>query len=227
MYVGVKADQVEHAYVVWVDVMGTKNIMLASPVRAANHILRLQGFAIEARKKIGNTSSIDLYPMNDGVFVVSSCSCKDSMKAFLRLMFRRLAENFLESDKKHKFLVRGAIACGKVFTHKVLSAGLEYKIDGKLLVGLPLIQAFQAEKKSPPFGLYVHESARDGFSYLWHEWWGKNYHEEQAVARKLFKGLNEYFEWAEKMSSRIPYPIDKIRRHKEMSEEYFGFSESI
>ena len=58
-------------------------------------------------------------------------------------------------------LAKGTLQHGSQISSEVspvMASRVGYKQH--LLFGMPMIQAFNAEKNAPPFGIYIHESAR-------------------------------------------------------------------
>jgi hypothetical protein len=97
-----------------------------------------------------------------------------------------------------------------------------------ILLGMPLVQAYTAEKGAPPFGVHVHESVR-AFGQigthrvtvpLW-RWWSKNA-DSMRIAAALVPSLRSYFEWCRKNPVTSGYPPHRIDAHRVLAEEYFG-----
>jgi hypothetical protein len=101
----------------------------------------------------------------------------------------------------------------------------------RVLLGIPLVQAFEEEKKAAPFGLAVHESAR-AFAPVSEQpipmahwrWWQYDesrgsLSEQVAVLRSR---LTEYYDWCEKHADMILYEQDDIARHRSLAEQYFS-----
>lgn len=133
---------------------------------AANFVFKLHITVLESVDALRSRQRTDLrlYPVMDGVYFVTSD--QRALFRFLQQVFGRLASEFVETtEMRHRFLVRGALACGPVVhgfqlpesASATLAAHPEYQ--SSVLLGLPMIQAYLAERLAPPFSVYVHESA--------------------------------------------------------------------
>ena len=89
-----------------------------------------------------------------------------------------------------------------------------------LLFGLPMIQVFNAEKNAPPFGVYIHESARktDGLKGRYYHWCSND-----EIKNNLKNQLQLYFSWCRLHSPYLRLEITKIS-HYELIEDYFSNS---
>jgi len=92
-----------------------------------------------------------------------------------------------------------------------------------LVFGMPIIQAYESEKHAPPFGIFIHESARSfapndekPIPHIWLLWANK------TTAESLKTKLVEQYEWYSEHSQTQSYPKDRIEFHKKMPEEYFA-----
>jgi len=223
-------------YVGWIDAMGIQSAMGRSMDAAANFIFKLHITVLQSVDALPSRQrkSLDLYPVMDGVYFVTSD--QQALYTFLRRVFRSLAEEFNgTTEMRHRFLVRGALACGPVVHGReltpeasaVLQAHPTYR--DSILLGLPMIQAYLTERMAPPFSVYVHESARafapDPFEPIRATWWRwfRASHNDQwlALASKLHTELGRYFDWCKNRSSEINYEIASIEKHKQLAKEYF------
>ena len=152
-------------------------------------------------------------------------------------VFGRLAREFVETtEMRHRFLVRGALACGPVVHGRqlpavasaTLAAHPEYR--SSILIGLPMIQAYLAERLAPPFAMYVHESARAfapgalrTIRATWWRWFTTP--EDQRwpdLAPRLRNELHAYFKWCEERALEIGYDPESINKHRALSDQYFA-----
>lgn len=94
-----------------------------------------------------------------------------------------------------------------------------------------MVLAHNAEKLAPPFGIYVDDTAKcypalcpnsDG-SYISNlfQWWIMD-DEAREIASALYDQVLFYLSKGETHSVGMGYPIEAIRRHKELAVEYFG-----
>lgn len=164
----------------------------------------------------------------DGVYAVSES--QSAILRFLTAVFQRLAELFVTTpDNHHRFLVKAALAYGPVLcgqdvpaqANTTLSQNLNYR--DSLLLGMPVVQAYLGERSAPPFGVFVHESAR-AFApvdqrplfCLWWNW----FQQSQPLAVQLRTELLGYFEWCQARALAIAYDVERIKVHKEQASQY-------
>lgn len=214
----------ENAYVAWLDVMGVRAIMSRSLPITANFVFKLHVATLEARG-----DNIHLYPVMDGVYVVSSQ--KSSLCSFLKSVFSRIADVFVSTpEMQHRFVIRAAIAYGPVAHGRGLGDDASHTLHknptyrDSLLLGMPMIQALESEPKAPPFGIYTHETARafapageEPFHFTWWHWFTPEWAE---LARDLADELDAYFKWCAERSQAIEYESGRIEAHRRMSREY-------
>ena len=215
----------ENEYVCWIDLMGTKSIMGHSLEMAANYICRLHAAILDS---IDGTEQ--LYPMIDGMYITTPS--KQSMLNFLRKVFKKLSQEFIEaSENQHRFIPKAAIAYGPVvhgkhITKKVNLALSENKtIKESLLFGIPVIAASQGERNAPPFGIYVDQSARmfapsptKPLPYIWYKW----FNPKDAIRNQLKEKIENYYEWCLANYYTLTYSQDRIKEHKAMAMEYLS-----
>jgi hypothetical protein len=153
----------KNQYVGWLDIMGAGYLMSISLERTANVIARLHMAAELARTQTGLQGAI--LPVNHGMFVFSDG--KGAITELLQNVMVILAARFLQTKhQQDRFLVRGGIAYGPVINGDQLKNGIgSTKVGGtnimtNVFFGSPVIQAYETERRAPPFGIAVHESAR-------------------------------------------------------------------
>lgn len=220
------AVQQSNAYVAWVDALGTKSALLVSHARAANFVMRIHAAALDANPP----TDLSLFPMNDGVFI--RADTWDPLRKFLERMFRRLAVTFLlEQNPQHRFMVRGAVAFGPLSSGSQLHGGNSTLTGAPdhsagIILGMPLAQAVEAERLAPPFGVFIHESARafapsgdKPLCYALWRWWGDKDSDIEAGMREA---LPEYFAWARRNPLTSQYPAPAVDKHALAASEYFG-----
>jgi len=104
----------------------------------------------------------------------------------------------------------------------------EYK--NSILVGLPMIQSYINEKYAPPFGIYIHESARsfapegeDPFVHKWWQWFrAGQYGWTNKKTELLSEAMESYFKFASDNTINLDYPEEDINRHRNMFREYLS-----
>lgn len=207
-------------YVLWIDIMGTRNRMSTSVRTSTMFICRLHACILDHK-----TSGLHVYPMMDGAYVTSKSA--DEMEKFIISAFNDIYDTFVaESDDLHRFIVKGALAYGPIVHGSEIPetcSAIFTKNTGYLqgvLFGVPMIQANKGEKLAPPFGVYCDESARmasNKFSFVWYKWLKDN-----EKKKDMLKQLDKYFEYASKHTYELEYPKEKISEHEEKAKQYFG-----
>jgi Spy/CpxP family protein refolding chaperone len=227
-YLGDESGPQKSRYVLWVDIMGSQGKMLRNVRTASIPLMKLHVAALNAKKK--TIGGVDLFPVIDGIYVVSEHL--GSIGFFISDVFRSMAAEFLVLNHWERSVIRGAVAYGPVIMGEECKEGAailkESNYVNSILLGMPLVQAYTAEKGAPPFGVYVHESVRafgqiagHSVTVLFWRWWSKN-GSNTSVATALLPSLRSYFEWCRKNSVTSGYPPDRIVAHQVLAEEYFG-----
>ena len=148
--------------------MGSKVFMSKSIQIGANFIGK---FHNEVSLQAMNTE-VQVFPVMDGAYVISRS--QHAILGFISILLKALTDGFVkENELRHKFIVRDALSYGPIYNGNDIpvdafcpeQAGNQRresidKYKGSLLFGLPMIQAFNSEINAPPFGIYIHESAR-------------------------------------------------------------------
>lgn len=237
--VGLSEDRSEDMYVGWVDLMGTKAISARSSSEAGIKTFKLHIAAKWAYESIGgDESELTIVPMMDGVYTF--CDDKISLIKFLHGVYTLLAKDVIETERDRFVLaVKGAIAYGPVVMGRNIQDGMEVlqgtKFEERTAAGLPMVQAFETEDRAPPFGVFIHESARafapdrdDPFKFVWWEWFTSSMERfsREELASELRDRLLDYYEYCEQNSSRLSYNEDRIQEHRQQVREYFPDSES-
>jgi len=216
--------QMTSEYVAWVDVMGTQISMSKSIKITANFIFKLHIAALRAKAQ-----GVTLYPVMDGFYAASSA--RNQMLEFLRSVYKSVAEEFNSTAEQfHRFVIRGGLAFGPVIhgsgvgqCAKELAANAVY--SNSVLLGLPMVQAHLSEHEAPPFGIFVHESARTfaptGSEPLHSIWWAWKDASSMKIWNKLKTELGSYLEWSKVRSQAIGYAVERIEAHREMMKQYF------
>lgn len=205
-------------YVCWIDIMGTKNIMSTSLAIAANFILKFHA----SINKIKEGKEVKCYPLMDGVFITSKEL--EPLKKVINNIYTNIANIFIDEKKfEHKFVIRGALAYGEIINGydisekacRIINKNINYR--DSLLLGIPMIQAFGTESFAPPFGMYIHESARkyDGLQGCHYKWQG------EIEISKLKDNISNYFTECQKRIHYLDMKEDKLKLYKELVEEYF------
>lgn len=229
-YVNDKAlGDARNEYVLWVDIMGTKNKIQASVKTASIFMLKLHVAILE-----NLTESLTAYPIMDGAYITSPI--KSEMEKFITKLFASIGKDMNIQETQHVFLIKGSLAFGPVINghdidisvSRVFENETQYK--DSILIGLPMVQAHESETFAPPFGVYIHESARafcpPGETPFIHKWW-KWYLKDRRIWKiddsiKLYECIKKYFEKSEREHILQDYQIDRIHIHREMFSEFFS-----
>jgi len=218
-----KLPKIVSEYVGWFDVVGTQSHLTQSHKRAANFFAKIHLTALASRH-----DPVRLYPVMDGVYVTSPS--RSSFLDFVHRFYRVLSVIFCgEEDSLHRFMVRGAMAFGPLTHGSAIPDGCaEFKNKAyrdSLLIGMPMIHAHQAERQAPPFGVFIHESARAfaptdeaPLSGRWWRWWQPG---DDPLIAEMRVALPQYFSWASDHAQESDYPQSKISEHSAAAFEYF------
>jgi hypothetical protein len=213
-------------YVAWVDIMGTQASMSRSLSVTANFIFKLHTAALQAPH-----AQVRVYPVMDGFYAAAIDQL--SMLSFLRSVFVAAAEEFNgTANNAHRFVIRGGLAYGPVIHGNAIPAAASQVLGGHagyrdlILLGMPIVQAHLCEANAPPFGVFIHESARAfapvGAQPFHHTWWQWVNAGNQAIWNGLMGNLNGYFDWCAQRAFRIGYPGDRITAHRELARQFFA-----
>jgi hypothetical protein len=211
-------------YVAWVDVMGIRTQMAKSISVSANFVFKLHVAVLDA-----TTDGVLIYPIMDGFY--ASSPVRKRLEVFLSKVFTSLTDVFMAEQKPHfRFIVRGAIAVGETYhgrhigdkASKRLAEHPNYRAS--ILLGTPIVDANQTETSAPPFGIAIHQSARDfapegetKFAEQQWKWFPDGFDTES-----LRKSLLEHFAWCRSKSKDLDYPIEKIEKHKNLANQYLS-----
>jgi hypothetical protein len=214
----------QNEYVCWIDIMGTKNIMTDSLQTASNFIFKFHTAVMECKNPDAR-----YYPLMDGVFITTKS--KTTMESIVSTVFQKIAVEFIsETKNKHRFLIKGTISYGPIIHGEDVSKdaceGLarEDEYRKSILMGIPMIQAYLVERNAPPFGIFIHESARTFHEPKRTRLSGKYYHwtKDKDLRRNLLSSINDYFSWTENYSVSLNLEKSKSQYYKVVAEEYFN-----
>lgn len=226
-FLGDKAGPQRYRYVLWIDLMGA-GAKIGRNVRAASiPLMKLHVAALTAAKQ-NKGKPFELFPIIDGLYVTAEDS--GSLMFFMSHVLRAMASEFLALENRERSIVRGAISYGPVILGRESKEGSEILKESdychSILLGMPLVQAHAAERLAPPFGVYVHESARafapanaGPFTTVFWRWWLID-KVAQQVASQLPKEIEGYFAWCRKHTAEIEYSLDRIDAHHQLAQEY-------
>jgi hypothetical protein len=216
--------ETQNKYVAWIDVMGSGPTLVRSVPSAINFILKLQAAAVEC-----NTKNLVLYPMNDGLFIVSDDIFE--IRDLIQGVYERihLANARAGGDMRKVFLARASIAFGPVFEGSNLTKkacptmAANMNLASRMLIGPPVVNAYQGERHTGPFGIFVHESARVYPSNPWSgslmRYWSPK--STPSWLAPLKQSLTEYLNYCDAHSAELDYPMDRINEHRRLAREFF------
>jgi hypothetical protein len=99
--------------------MGIRAIMSRSIQITANFVFKLHSAALEV---LPATNTPTLYPVMDGIFVVSER--QKEILDFLGALMEKIAHTFISTEKiQHHFLVKAALAYGPVIHGRGITTG--------------------------------------------------------------------------------------------------------
>ncbi len=219
--------------------MGAGNLMSTSIHKSVNAIAKLQ-LAVHYASIDHNFKGKTLV-INDGVYLVSRD--KNETMNMLQTTISTLVGNFIDR-RKHwdRFLVRAAIAFGPVYFGNDFSKTLKrFSHDNdaeeaiaQIMIGAPIINAYEAEKSAPVYGIAIHESARafapDGqlpFRTRFWPWWlasdKKNSDRDTLKPLKevFFKDLEKYLFFMKSTAIFHGVKADKIDEWLSCAEQYY------
>lgn len=211
-------------YVCWLDIMGTKSSMSESFEKSANFIIRFHTAVLKAAV----SPKVRVYPVMDGVYVAVK-QLEDMREAIDKIM-TCLAEVFLSETNNHRFIVKVALAKGIIQHGSKISSEISPDMAPRsgykqhLLFGMPMIQAFSSEKQAPPFGIYIHESARmvfglQGRYYFWRK--DETLSTNNNLHSDLKKELISFLNWEKDHSYYLELEKTKFEEYEKRAVEYF------
>jgi len=203
--------------------MGTKKVMSDSFERSVNFMIRFHR-SFQLAKVKANVKEVYYYPVMDGIYIASKDV--DTIKSILTQFYLIVTNEFLDKKKVwHKFVIRGVIAYGEVFhgedITKEICPEFDDEIKNNLLIGMPMIQAIQSEHSCPPFGVYIHESARKkalGFQGKYFYWYQSK---DKEFVKKIKESTKVYFDWCKEFHSYLEMEENKIEEYKHLVDEFF------
>lgn len=201
-------------YVAWIDLMGTASMMEFSFTIAATNICKFH-LSIKQQEEY---DKFKLYPMNDGIYVVSDELY--TLKKFLQGVFSDYSKVLISQhgrsywDIKFTAIPRAAIAYGKLYHGNDISDTIltEYEYLSTILLGQPMARAHQKEREAAPFGIIVDSSVDDSEPPI--KWWTN-----EKNPRIVYLILEEYFEACDK-NPDIHYPKHRLKEHRSQAKEY-------
>ncbi len=212
----------EQEYVCWIDTMGTKNTMSESFEKAANFMIRFHSYVIESIQALSKENRISYYPIMDGIYLTSPTW--EEMRKVIDGVYKRGSEVFInESIVAHRFIIRGAIAFGTVAHGESITEDVCPTINDRykktFLMGMPMIQAFTSESLAPPYGMFIHESARQvkilqGRYYQWNH--------DNKLRKELHDKIKKYFLWCNSFRFYLGMDENKILQYIQLNEEHLN-----
>jgi hypothetical protein len=191
--------------------------------KSANFIIRFHTAVLKAAV----SKKVRVYPVMDGVHVV--VESLDDMRDAIDKIMTCLAEVFLAETNNHRFIVKGALATGTIQHGSKISSEVSPDMAPRigykqhLLFGMPMIQAFNAEKQAPPFGIYIHESARtvgglQGRYYFWRR--DEALSANKSLHSDLKKELISFLNWEKDHNYYLELEKTKFEEYKDRAIEY-------
>ena len=221
-------------YVLWCDGMGTGRELNRQLFRAASFVFKVHmAFGIATRE----FADVQSYPVMDGLYVTSPS--RETIREVIKLAFTEMGKEFIcRRHTKNMFMMRAGLAFGPVIHGTDIpdaaigdnQAALSTK--SALLLSPAMVAAYHGEGKAPPFGVYVDETAQcipiladgddTGFQSFLYHWWIGGDEETYKVAKQMHTEIGFYCDMADQHSLELGYPKDRIAKHRQLAEEYFG-----
>lgn len=232
----------EDAYVAWLDIMGAGSAMRRSLTTASSMIGKFHSAILSAIREMcakdESCNELEIHSLTDGAYIVAHSPQR--MQEALRYIMKHLVQIFLASNFENKFLVRCAVAYGKIVTAKTMVSRL-LGVDphandiGKDLVrnvalGAPFEYAYKAESYAPPLGVFLDDSVlkNDGFGKekIW-KWWDKNDERQRDFCKRFNLSLMGY--WKAILANYYLYGIDadKISNYIARGTSYYAPAENV
>jgi hypothetical protein len=226
-----KTDLGDYRYVFWLDLMGARNMMKLSLPRAARSVMKIHAAALLTKQR---HNQLDVHPVMDGVY--GFVKERGLLEVCIAEILSALASVFVqERISSSRFMVRAGVAFGPLDPGDSLAEGATIlrqnrRYLGGTAIGMAISHAYEAEGCAPPFGVYIHESARafaprssGSYPYrvnLW-RWFDDN----DALTWATRRTLCAHFDWIEKNPASSQYDPEALRRHKNLAYEYFKLYE--
>lgn len=213
-------------YVCYIDILGIQSKMIHSLSQTANYMFKLHATILEAWRT-ASYNSISVYPIMDGAYITSTRE-KDILN-LITYIYCSLCQELLVTEFKFWFLIRASIAYGNIIHGRNIpyDASLEFAsrvgYKEELLIGEPMISAYNGERLSAPMGIYIDKSASLPVTGIPDDWkWYANDTNTKEIEEFKCK-LQEYYDWLEKNGETQGYNLDKQHEHLQIAKDYFNF----
>lgn len=230
LFVSTVGTQTKLRFVAWIDIMGGKSFMWRSMSTCAIFIGKLYD-AVDKAREVFSLPEDHVFRMGDGVYI-----CGEDFNVvcgIVERVMRSCAYDFRKEDRddNHRFLLRSAIAYGNtIIGRDVQEANQRKGLGGNhvflsMIIGAPVAWANEAERKAPPFGIFLHESCRSfqispskNIGWVLNKWWlldGKNFAHDFGKELLMYLGRQ--------MKNKIETGIvpEKAMGYCEAIKEYF------
>lgn len=200
-------------YVVWIDIMGTKNIFKKTDNSPALYILKLHKCAKIVLQRYPNCK---VYPVMDGFYIThTEPQC---LILLISDFFKKIANEFIkEKSCGYKFMIRAGMAAGNIIHGNNLPDTEQIEIissiKSALLFGKAAIDACEAERNAPPFSITIHPESRSKYPNEKVVNGKISWFEEYASRTELRDSVNEFYTWLGQNPGWVEYPNDKMQNH--------------
>ena len=212
--------------------MGISSLLVNNIQRAANFIIKFQAVVDQAYKQIDepDKGEVNVYPTMDGVYITSTKQAE--LIKLLNNIYSQVTQLFLREAKKHQhqhqFIIRGAIAYGPVIHGAQIDdsccSSIADDVKQKIVLGPPISQAYVSERLAPPFGIYIHESARSFAPEPSRVLQGPYFYWQFNATQTISREVEGYFNYCKEYHNYLQLDIEKINHYIELSKEYFSSS---
>lgn len=207
-----------YEYVLWMDLMGTSEILNWKIMAGAINIGKLQTKVIES----DHSEKFNIYPMMDGIYVTSPD--EDALGEFAGDVYHDFSHiltnrywGYQDAKLKYAPILRTGVAYGEVFHGYELEGTelAEHEIADSILIGDAVVTAHRCERDAPPFEIRVDSSASNESNPINLDWWPSDSRAEEIL--EAYEAYLDKFEG----DSISAYSDDKITEHRKQAREYF------
>lgn len=220
----------EDRFVAWLDIMGAGASMNRSLPESAAKIGKFNASILTAIKLLEDPQQVTVHTMTDGAYLVAKGA--DSLREVLSLSMVNIIRTFLSASMRNRFVVRCAVAYGKVVTSSTMDerlrdsealASVDKAVLRNIMLGGPFATAYGLEGCAPPFGVFVDGTAiKAGFSdhNIW-TWWVRDGVSPDAFISEFKKAVDQHFAQIEEHYYDHMLSACKIAEYRAKAKSYF------
>lgn len=230
-----KSQALKRRYVLWIDVMGARSTMRLTADGAGNSVIKLHDAIVRSCATAEPKGAVNLYPMNDGCFLL--VEEKSDLTYLARAVLWRMAlHSIFAREPEHRVLVRAGLAYGSVVEaidlRESCSNSLAERPDylRSIVVGAPLVHAVETEQVAPPMGVAIHDSARmfapdatQPFRGAFLRWFVRDgdVGKYELTARAMRLVIEQHYAWLAQRPDEYFYDSGRQTKHLALARQYF------